>query len=253
MLILERQNKVLQYVQKKRVATVGELADFFKVHEATIRRDLSTLEEKKKLRRTHGGVIVENEVDSEPAFLERKSEQLEEKKRIGKKAAQFIEDGDNIILDSGTTTLQIVDELINKKNITVITNDINISAKLSFTKDIKVIVTGGILFPDSYMLNGMFTDEVLNSLHVHKAFIGTPAFHHDLGLTHYTEQFVSAKKAMIRSAKDVFIVADHTKIDKVSIHKVAHIKEIDVLITSENLDDKQKELLNELKMDVIFA
>lgn len=253
MIILERQNKVLQYVQQKRVATVGELAAFFKVHEATIRRDLSTLEKKKKLRRTHGGVIVENEVDSEPAFLERKTEQLEEKRRIGKKAAEFIEDGDNIILDSGTTTVHIVDEIIKKKNITVITNDINVSAKLSFATDIKVFVTGGMLFPDSYMLNGMITDEVLNNLYVHKAFIGTPAFHHNFGLTHYNENLVSAKKAMIRSAKEVFVVTDHTKIDKISIHKVAHIKEIDVLITSENLKDKQKDSLNELNIDVIFV
>src|SRR5690625_1890684 len=116
MLILDRQNKVLQYVKSKKVVTVTELAKYFKVHEATIRRDLTLLEKEKKLIRTHGGAMIEDEVHSEPSFQERTEVEFEIKQRIGQFAATLINDGENIILDSGTTTLHITDAIKDKKN-----------------------------------------------------------------------------------------------------------------------------------------
>src|SRR5699024_3143202 len=233
MLMLDRQNKIWEYVKQNKVATVTELANYFHVHDATIRRDLSQLETENKLRRTHGGVMIDNEVSSEPSFQEREPVQYNEKKRIGKIASTFIEDGSNIILDSGTTTIHIADYIMDKKDITVVTNDINIASKFRFSPEIKVIVTGGILFPESYMLNGMITDQVLGDLQVHTAFIATPAFHYKLGLTHFDDNLAPAKKAIIRSAKKIIVLTDHTKIGKVSLHKVAKPEEIDILITSE--------------------
>jgi len=250
MLILDRQNKILHFVQKNRVATVAELAKAFNVHEATIRRDLTTLEGKKLLKRTHGGVMVGNEVSSEPPFQDRAITQFDEKKRMGEYAGKFIQNGDNIILDSGTTTVHIVNAILKKENITVITNDINIAAKLRFYKQNKVIVTGGNLFPKSYMLNGLITDKVLGELFVHTAFIATPAFHHRFGLSHFDDYLVSAKKSMINSAKKNIIIADHTKIGKISLHKVAEIKDIDALITTNQLEKQQDHNLKELNIEV---
>lgn len=237
MLPLERQREILKYVRQNSVATVSGLAEHFHVHEATIRRDLSTLEKEGMLKRTHGGVMIEEEVHSEPPFQERESVQFEEKKRIGKRAAELIENGDNIILDSGTTTLHIAEAITNKHNLTVITNDINIAATLRSVKSVKVIVTGGMLFPESYMLNGMITDEVLGTLHVNKAFIGTPALHHQKGLTHFDEYLVPAKRGMIRAAKQVIVVADHTKIGRISLHKVASTKQMHDLVTGHEAEE----------------
>ena len=108
MLPLERQKKIVQFLKQNQVSTVAELASHFQVHEATIRRDLTTLEKEGLMRRTHGGVMLEEEeVHSEPSFQERETVRYEEKSRIGKRAAELIEDGDNIILDSGTTTRHI--------------------------------------------------------------------------------------------------------------------------------------------------
>lgn len=253
MLPLERQQKILQYVKDKNVATVAALADFFQVHEATIRRDLIILVKEGQLRRTHGGVVMQDEVHSEPSFNERETVQLEEKKRIGELAASLIKDGENIILDSGTTTLHIAKSILNKQNVTVITNDINIAALLRSAHSIKVIVTGGILFPDSYMLNGMITDEVLSTLHVHKAFIGTPALHHQKGLTHFDESLVPAKRGMIRSAKQVIVVADHTKIGSVSLHTVAGTKQIHDLVTGEEARELNVHLWQDAGVRVHFA
>lgn len=250
MLILDRQNKILHFVQKHRVATVTELSKEFNVHEATIRRDLTKLENKQLLRRTHGGVMAEDEVVSEPPFQEREITQLDDKKRIGKYAGKFINEGDNIILDSGTTTVHIVDEILEKKNLTIITNDINIAAKLRFSEKNKVIVTGGNLFPQSYMLNGEITNKVLSELFVNTAFIATPAFHHKLGLSHFDDYLVPAKKSMIQSSKQTILLADHTKIGKMSLHKVADIDEIDTLITTNKVKDQDVHYLNDSNIEV---
>ncbi|HLQ70699.1 MAG TPA: DeoR/GlpR family DNA-binding transcription regulator, partial [Bacillota bacterium] len=107
MLPLERQRKLLEFLKQKRASTVSDLATLFQVHEATIRRDLTKLEKKGLMMRTHGGAMLEEEVHSELPFQERESIQYEEKRRIGIRAAELIDDGDNIILDSGTTTLHI--------------------------------------------------------------------------------------------------------------------------------------------------
>ncbi|GAB2552990.1 DeoR/GlpR family DNA-binding transcription regulator [Gracilibacillus alcaliphilus] len=174
---------------------------------------------------------MSDEVLSEPVFHERESKQVEEKIRIGERVASLIDNNDTIILDSGTTTLRIAELLSDKIGLTVITNDINIATTLRFSKSIKVIVTGGVLFPDSFMLNGMITNDILKNLNVNKAFIGTPAIHHQKGLTHFDDYLVQAKKEMIKSAKQVFVAADHTKFGRVSLHNVANISEIHGLIT----------------------
>ncbi|MEN1967883.1 DeoR/GlpR family DNA-binding transcription regulator [Lentibacillus sp. N15] len=237
MLPLERQKGLLQFLKQNHASTVSELASHFQVHEATIRRDLTTLEKKGLMKRTYGGVMLEEEVHSEPSFQERESVQYDEKMRIGRRAAELIENGDNIILDSGTTTLHIAKSILDKQNLTVITNDINIAATLRFTSSIKVIVTGGVLFPESYMLNGMITDETLSTLNIQKSFIATPALHHEKGLTHFDEYLVSAKRGMISAAKQVIVVADHTKIGRISLHSVASTENIDDLVIGHELEE----------------
>src|SRR5690625_3473458 len=243
MLPLERQKEIIKFLKKNHVSTVNDLASHFKVHDATIRRDLTILEKEEVVRRTHGGVMLEEqEVHSEPPFQKREAVRFEEKSRIGNCAAELINDGDNIILDSGTTTFHIAKSIIDKQNLTVITNDINIAATLRFSKSIKVIVTGGVLFPESYMLNGMITNDVLSTLNINKAFIATPAIHHQKGLTHFDEYLISAKRYMIRAAKQIIVVTDHTKIGRVSLHSVSDITQIHDLVTGQELERTDLEI-----------
>lgn len=181
MLPAERKLKILKFVQETKAASIQDLSKHFNVHDATIRRDLSELAKEKKLKRTHGGVVLnEEEVLSEPHFDLREGSFIEEKKRIGAKAAAFIEEGDSIALDSGTTTQHIAEAIKNKRNITVITNDIHIAAILRYSH-LKVIVTGGVLFRNNFFLNGEVTNQTLANLNVTKAFIATPALHPEKG------------------------------------------------------------------------
>jgi len=238
MLPAERQREILELVRKHKVASVTKLAKQFGVHPATIRRDLAEIEERGLLKRTHGGVI-DDDTTSEPPFSVRAHEQFEEKERIGQHAAEMVADGEHIIIDSGTTTLHMAKHLRNRKGLTVITNDMNVASELRDALGVKVIVTGGTLYHGSYMLNGMFTDQMLQSIHVQKAFIGTPAIDSVHGLTHPELELVTAKKWMIKAAQQVIVTSDHTKIGKVSLHTVASISEIHTFITGKEAFEPQ--------------
>ena len=237
MLAAERKMRIIDYVRQHRTATIATLAREFDVHEATIRRDLTEIEREGALKRTHGGVVIEQWTHDEPSFSERTSHNLEQKMRIGQLAAGMVEDGDHIIIDSGTTTQHIARHLAHRTNITVITNDMNVAAELRDAPKVKVIVTGGELYPSSYMLNGMFTEQVLRSLHVIKAFIGTPALHPQYGLMHPEAALVPAKQAMIRAASEIVVVADDSKLGKLSLHTVAPNSAIHRLVTGKEASE----------------
>jgi DeoR family fructose operon transcriptional repressor len=252
-LAAERKFRIVEYVKIHRVATIAELAQEFNVHEATIRRDLEEIEQKGLAKRTHGGVTIDQWTNNEPSFNERVVQQFDQKDRIGKMAASMVEDGDHIIIDSGTTTLHIAKNLVQRSNITVVTNDMNIATELRDAPGIKVIVTGGDLYPSSYMLNGMFTDHVLGSLHVQKAFIGIPVIHPKYGLMHPEAQLVPTKKGMINAAEKIIVVADDSKIGKVSLHTVAPCTSINTLITGSDVSENVVRQFRDSGMDVIMV
>lgn len=251
MLAVERKMRIVEFVKQKRVATVADLAREFEVHEATIRRDLAEIELEGLLRRTHGGVVVDQGANVEASFSERAHEQVDQKERIGKAAAALIEDGDHVILDSGTTTMHIARHLVSRSNLTVVTNDINIAAELRDAPGVNVIVTGGLLYRSSFMLNGMFTDQVLGTLHVQKAFIGTPAIHSKYGLTHPEAQLVPTKQGMIKAAQEIIVVADDTKIGKMSLHTVAPVESLHQFITGREASDAQIKAFRDAGVQVL--
>lgn len=250
MLAAERKMRIVEYVRLHNSSTISTLAGVFGVHEATIRRDLAEIEQEGKLKRTHGGVIVEQWTHDEPSFNERSTQNLEQKMRIGKMAASLVEDGDHIIIDSGTTTQYIARNLVHRSDITVVTNDMNVAAELRDAPRIKVILTGGELYPSSYMLNGMFTEHVLRSLHALKAFIGTPALHPQHGLMHPEAQLVPAKQAMIRAAREIFVVTDDSKIGKPALHTVAPNSAIHTLITGKEALEQDLKLFRDAGITV---
>lgn len=251
MLAAERKHLIVEYVKQRHTATVAALAKHFHVHEATIRRDLIEIEQEGLLRRTHGGVVLDKGANFEPSFSERAIDQVEEKIRIGKKAAEMIEDGDHVILDSGTTTIHIAKHLSHRNNITLVTNDINVASELRDSPGVTVIVTGGLLYKSSFMLNGMFTDQVLHTLHVQKAFIGTPAIHPKFGLTHPEAQLVPTKQGMIRAAQEVIVVADQSKVGKVSLHTVAPIDSIHSIITGNDISESVRQQFKDSGIQLI--
>ncbi|EUJ32397.1 putative HTH-type transcriptional regulator YulB [Listeria floridensis FSL S10-1187] len=252
MLSIERKRAIVQYVRSRKIATVSELAQHFSVHEATIRRDLTALEQDKKLKRTHGGVMIEEKVVSEPDWNKRSEVRYEEKKRIATYAAEMVEDGDTILLDAGTTTGYIAEVLKDRPGLTIITNDLRAASILRFSKS-KIIVTGGVIYPDTYILNGMIADETIQNIHVHKAFVTTPALDIDKGLMHYDEYLVPVKKEILHSADEVILVTDHTKFGRLSLYKYADVDKISCIVTGEELDSLLKEQFEEKGVQIYLT
>ncbi|MDT2737308.1 DeoR/GlpR family DNA-binding transcription regulator [Enterococcus pseudoavium] len=237
----ERRIKLLETIENKQFISVSQLSEIFKVHETTIRRDLDELESQGLVVRIHGGVVPASIKQDEPVFEDRATEKITEKIRIGKYAAKFINSGEAVILDSGTTTLQIaktLNEMSHLQDVTIITNDVNIASVLRSNRTITTIVTGGTLFHDSYMLNGQIANESLQQFSVDKAFIATPALNIEKGLTHFNELLITTKRNMIAAAAKKIVVTDHTKIGRRALYTFLPINKIDLLITDDQTDIK---------------
>ncbi|MGB9781237.1 DeoR/GlpR family DNA-binding transcription regulator [Caldanaerobacter sp.] len=231
----ERRLKIAEIISKDKSISVAELSKLFNVSESTIRRDLHVLEEKGFIQRTHGGAILKTGTHYEPAFFEKEEVELEAKRKIGKIAASLIEEGDTILLDSGTTTLEIARNLKNMR-LTVVTNSPLIAIELSKYEDIEIIVTGGIQRWRTRALVGPIAEMVIRQFKVDKAFIGTNAISFEDGLM--TPDLIEAntKKTMIEVASEVYVVADHTKFGKKSFVKFADLKDITAIITDDEID-----------------
>ncbi|MCS3917407.1 DeoR family fructose operon transcriptional repressor [Caldanaerobacter subterraneus subsp. tengcongensis MB4] len=231
----ERRLKIAEIISKDKSISVSELSKLFNVSESTIRRDLHVLEEKGFIQRTHGGAILKTGTHYEPAFFEKEEVELEAKRKIGRIAASLIEEGDTILLDSGTTTLEIARNLKNMR-LTVVTNSPLIAIELSKYEDIELIVTGGIQRWRTKALVGPIAEMVIRQFKVDKAFIGTNAISFEDGLM--TPDLIEAntKKTMIEVASEVYVVADHTKFGKKSFVKFADLKDITAIITDDEID-----------------
>lgn len=233
----ERQSKIVQMVENGRSVKVLELAERFEVSESTIRRDLQELEEKNLLKRTHGGAVGVQRKSYEQSFQEKKEAHFIEKERIGELAASLLEDGDSVILDTGTTTLEIAKRIHHKK-LTVITNGLDIAEELSGIEGIELILTGGVLRGNTRAMVGTLAENMLRGFKADMAFIGANGITLEEGIT--TPNFVEAmtKKSMVSSATRVYAVLDTSKFQQVSLAVIAPLKEITAVITAGDLEEE---------------
>ncbi|RUS47087.1 DeoR/GlpR family DNA-binding transcription regulator [Cohnella sp. AR92] len=249
---IERQEKILQYINKKKKANVNELSDIFEVSKVTIRRDLDELSEKGLVVKTHGGVMsILNKFSYEIPSSSKQESNLEAKRRIGAEAAKLIEDGDIVIFDAGSTTLEVAKNIKNQE-ITVLTNDIKISMEMAHKRSIKLMVSGGILNESVYTLVGDQTVEFFEKVHVNKTFLGCDAIDLSFGISNRTMEEVETKRAMIEAAEEVIMVTDSSKLNKKVFCHLCEISEIDKLIINE-IDDVYKRELEKKGVEVIIA
>ena len=238
MLDTDRRQRIVAYIEERNGATVGEIRERFGVSEATARRDLVLLSRQGRIERAHGGAtprrIRQGVGFPEPPIIERGKLQLEEKRRIGAAAARHVEDGDTIIVNGGTTTEHIVPHLGSRHNLTVITNALNIGSLLSAYPAVTVVMLGGVLRHSSFSLLGLLAEDALANLRADKLFAGIPAIHPDYGLSNDDLAEAQMDRAIMASAREVTILADHTKFGRVATVRVALIRQVRRVIT----DDK---------------
>ncbi len=253
MLAQTRKDKILEMLKEDGSVKVAGLSKIFKVSEVTIRQDLEKLEQEGIVTREHGGAFLNGIGMQVQNFALSNLVNMDKKEKIGKKAAEFIDNGDTIILDSGTTTTEIAKAIVNKRNITVVTNAINIVMLLGSNPAINVILTGGEFKPPTLSLTGQRAADFFSGLHVDKLFLATAGISLKSGLTYPSLSDIAVKKAMIEAADKVYLVADSTKVGKSSLASLGALSLIHYLITDSEITEKDKEIFKEHEIDFIIT
>ena len=249
----QRRDKILDMIREDGQAKVADLSRIFKVTEVTIRQDLERLEQEGLIRREHGGAILNQDRDSygEPQLMNLQN--MEAKRIIATEAVKLINDGDTIILDSGSTTTEIAKLIRNFRNLTVITNALNIARILSANSSINLNVTGGEFKSPTLSLTGDKAAAFFDGIHADKLFLATAGISLKAGLTYPSLSDLVVKKAMIESADNVYLVADSTKIGKSSFASLGALSMVDYIITDSNITQEHKKLFNDFDVKYIVA
>lgn len=216
------------------VVAVAALARQLRVSEMTIRRDLDWLEQHAVLTRVHGGAIS-HQKDEEKPFDDRLLQSNPQKSAIGWAAAQLVRNGERIILDAGTTTQQLSRNLSGCSALTVITNNIHIMSNLAGCPQIEAIMLGGTLKHQEMCTVGPMVTQALSVLMVDKCFLSVAGFDANQGLTDQDMREVEIKQAMMRSAREVILVADSSKWGEVKLVRVAALNQINKLVSDDLL------------------
>jgi DeoR family transcriptional regulator of aga operon len=251
---VERRKSILQQINQAGQVFVRELSKEFHVSEVAIRNDLQQLEKKNLLIRARGGAIkAEGSVAIDYRLSEKDKLHSEEKARIGRKAAQMIKEHDTIIIDSGTTTMEIAKNLGQIEDITVICNALNIIIQLIQFKNINLIIPGGYLRKNSLSMVGPLADKNLQNLYVDKVFIGVDGFDTRHGI--YTPNIEEAyfNEIMIKVSKEVIVVCDSSKFLRRSLAYICGIDKIHYVITDDGIQEGDRKLLEDTGIKVIIA
>jgi DeoR family transcriptional regulator, fructose operon transcriptional repressor len=248
MLLEERHQAILNLLDEQGSVAVTDLVACFNVSEMTIRRDLDILERRGYLRRVHGGAITDRGRSYEPSFLIRAAVNQDLKERIGKAAAEMVAPGDSLILDVGTTTLEIARNLTNKNELTIITPCFQIATVLAGNSNIRLILAGGILRPKELSMYGPLTERAFNDYFVDKLFLGAAGVDFTAGLTEFNLEDTLVKHAMLSSAKHVILTVDSSKFNRVAFTAIAPLKVVHTIITDSNIEPS---IVTRLKKDNI--
>jgi len=253
MLSVERQQAIIDLVDKNDFIQVADLVKQFDVSEMTIRRDLDILERKGLLRRVHGGAVSAHGRSYEPPYLLRSTGHIEEKQRIGKAAADLIKKGDSIMLDVGTTTLEIARNLHDHQNLTIITPCFQIAALLAEHPGIRLILTGGILRPSELSLVGHLAERTIQEFFVDKLFFGAGGVDIETGFTEFNLEDTLVKQAMLRQAKDITAVVDSSKFGQVAFTAISPLRAANRIITDFGLEPEFADRIREMGIDLVLV
>jgi len=248
----ERLELIYKVIQEKQKVFVPELAKQFDISESSVRLDLAELESHNLIMRTHGGAILKNGLSSNfvinvDTINNRITHFEKEKDAIAQKTASIIEDGDTIMMDGGSTTRCLAKYLVNKKNLTVITNSLDLIPEFVVNPNVNLYILGGFAFKEGGIVVGPMTNEYITQFHPNKAILGIDGISLDKGLTAANASnpsISSAKVKMVEVSDQLIIVSDHSKLNRVCLMPIAPIEAMDVLVTDSGASP---EILEEIR------
>ena len=249
----QRRRNLLDLVDQYGQVTVPDMVKQFLVSAVTVRSDLDALASSGALVRSHGGAVRRLEATQDYPLRTKESLHRDEKIRIGRAAAELIEPGETIILDSGTTTAEIARHLKKLKiqSLTVITNALNIAAELADSPDISLIMIGGLLRPVSFSFVGPQADAMMSEIHADRLFLAVDGFDLENGASTPDVLEAQLNNVMIRSAKEVNVVADFSKLGRRSVSKIGPFERIRRLITDKRATSEFTGALRKKGVEVI--
>jgi DeoR family fructose operon transcriptional repressor len=254
MFVEERKQRILERIESRRKATVAELCAQFRVSSATIRSDLRDLESAGQLIRTHGGAMVKTKTGLEQDMVQRGTQHLAEKRRIAERALELVEDGDTVILDTGTTTLELARLLGRRRDLTVVTNDLAIALVLEAAESVRLLFMGGLVRRNYHctMVHGSTGRDILAGLSVDKAFMACNSFSVEKGASTPDINQAETKKLMMSIAARVLLLFDASKVGRTSFACFAPLETIDTIVT-DAIGAEDRARLEENGIDVIVA
>jgi DeoR family transcriptional regulator, aga operon transcriptional repressor len=231
----ERFGRILERMAGNGTVSVVEIAADLEVSAATIRRDLRVLEAQRLLARTHGGAVAQGVLYELP--LRYKSARYQQEKvRIAREAASRVHDGMAIGLTGGTTTTEVARTISDRRQLTVVTNALNIASELAIRPNLKLVVTGGVARSKSYELVGPMAEACLGALNLDIAFVGVDGIDPEGGLTTHHEIEAHTNGSLIGRARRVVVVADASKIGRVAFARICEVSRVHEMITDTHAD-----------------
>lgn len=250
----ERRKRIFELLQADQRVSVKRLSEVLDVSEATLRTDLKLMEDEGLLTRTHGGAVIADEIKPEYSFTEREKRNRDLKVNIARKAAELVHDGDCILIDASSTTLELA-RLLRQRQIrlTVVTNGISAAMELKENPGITVILLGGVLRMGSVAVEGQLGTDILEKINTSKLFASASGFTLEDGLTDFNVYEVELKKAMVQSVSTVIAMLDHSKFGKSSLSIFCETGDIDMLIADSNAPKETLEELERKQVQVLVV
>lgn len=252
MLPLERRRKIVEQISKDGSVKVIDLSKGFNVTEETIRRDLEKLEQEKILMRTYGGAVIVQRANEKEPFKARLNENLESKERIGQILGSVIRDGDVIMMDSGTTSLQVLQEIGRFKNLTIITNALGIISEMVQYDHINIIGIGGNLLRKPLAFGGPTTARIIASYYADKVILSCKGIDMEKGVMESNEIEADIKRAMVSASKMVVLAVDHTKFNNLSLIRIIEFSKVDIVVTDIKPSKEWMQYFKKMNIECLF-
>ncbi|MGY3506770.1 DeoR/GlpR family DNA-binding transcription regulator [Bradyrhizobium sp. USDA 4471] len=248
-----RRAKILEWLQEEGSARVRDLSAAFDVSEVTVRQDLERLEHDGFITRDHGGAYLNSVRQQVQTLSLQHLANMDRKRRIGKVAAGLVQDHETIILDAGSTTTEVANHLTARDGLTVITNALNIALTLGAIPSFEVHMPGGHFKAPTLSLSGEQSAQYFGNIFASKLFLATAGVSVEAGLTYPSFADLAIKQAMIKASKEVYLVADSTKVNRNSFTRLGGLDEVHIFITDDGISDADAGAIERLGVKIIVA